>query len=41
MLKVDDDTLETINKLKSFFEKFKSKWSRVLASRKQTIADED
>jgi hypothetical protein len=29
MLKVDDDTLETINKLKSFFEKFKSKWSKV------------
>ena len=41
MLKVDDDTLETINKLKSFFEKFKSKWSKVLASKKQTIADED
>lgn len=35
MLKIDDDTLEMINKLKAFYEKFKSKWSKVLASRKQ------
>jgi len=26
-----------ITKLKSFYEKFKSKWSKVLASRKKTI----
>ena len=36
MLKIDDDTLEMINKLKVFYEKFKSKWAKVLATRKQT-----
>lgn len=41
MLKVDDETLEMINKLKSFYDKFKVKWSRVLASRKQTSKNED
>jgi len=41
MLKVDDETLDTINKLKSFYDKFKVKWSRVLASRKQTTRDEE
>ena len=35
MVKVDDETLETINKLKNFYDKFKSKWSKVLVSRKQ------
>lgn len=35
MVKVDDETLESINKLKNFYDKFKSKWSRVLVSRKQ------
>jgi hypothetical protein len=37
---VDDETLETINKLKNFYEKFKSKWSKVLVSRKQ-LQDDD
>lgn len=41
MLKIDEDTLDVINKLKSFFEKFKSEWSTVLSGRKQTIEDED
>jgi len=41
MVKVDDETLETINKLKNFYEKFKSKWSRVLVSRKQLSDDEE
>jgi hypothetical protein len=40
MVKVDDETLETINKLKNFYDKFKSKWSRVLVSRKQ-LQDND
>jgi uncharacterized protein YlzI (FlbEa/FlbD family) len=40
MVKVDDETLETINKLKNFYEKFKSKWSKVLVSRKQ-LQDDD
>lgn len=41
MVKVDDETLETINKLKNFYEKFKSKWSKVLVSRKQLQDDEE
>jgi hypothetical protein len=40
MVKVDDETLETINRLKNFYDKFKSKWSRVLVSRKQ-LQDND
>jgi len=36
MLKVDEDFLETINKLQQYYQKFKSKWSRILASRKKT-----
>lgn len=40
MVKVDDETLETINKLKNFYDKFKSKWSKVLVSRKQ-LQDND
>lgn len=40
MVKVDDETLETINKLKNFYDKFKSKWSKVLVSRKQLQNDD-
>ena len=36
MTKIDDDYLEFLNKLKQYYEKFKSKWSRVNASRKKT-----
>jgi hypothetical protein len=36
MTKIDDDYLEFLNKLKQYYEKFKSKWSRVIASRKKT-----
>jgi hypothetical protein len=39
MVKVDDETLELINKLKGFYEVFKSKWSGVLVSRKQSTDD--
>jgi hypothetical protein len=41
MLKTDDEFLEMINKLKVFYEKFKSKWAKVLASRKQTSNTEE
>ncbi len=41
MIKADDKFLELINKLKSFFEKFKSKWAKVLSSRKKTKKTED
>ena len=36
MVKVDEDFLEMINKLQQFYQKFKSKWGKVLASRKKT-----
>ena len=36
MIKVDEDFLNTINKLQQFYQKFKSKWGKVLASRKKT-----
>ena len=41
MLKADDEFLEMINKLKVYYEKFKSKWAKVLASRKQTSNTEE
>jgi hypothetical protein len=41
MLKIDDSTLDMINKLKTFYEKFKSKWSKVLAARKQAPEEYD
>ena len=36
MMKVDDEFVELLNKLKSYYEKFKSKWAMVLSSRKKT-----
>jgi hypothetical protein len=36
MIKADDEFLETISKLKNYYNKFKSKWSKILASRKKT-----
>lgn len=36
MVKVNDDFLDFINKLKQYYDKFKSKWAKVLASRKKT-----
>jgi len=36
MVKVDEHFLELLTKLQKYYEKFKSKWSKVLASRKRT-----
>jgi hypothetical protein len=36
MIKLDADFMTTINKLQQYYQKFKSKWGRVLASRKKT-----
>ena len=36
MTKVDEDFLELINKLQQYYQKFKSKWGKVLAGRKKT-----
>lgn len=39
MIKLDTELIELINKLTKFYEQFKSKWSKVLASRKKTMPD--
>jgi hypothetical protein len=36
MIKLDDNLVELINKLTSFYEKFKSKWAKVVSQRKKT-----
>jgi hypothetical protein len=36
IIKVDDEFLDLINKLKKYYQKFKSKWGKVLANRKKT-----
>jgi len=37
MVKINPEFLEFLNKLQTYYEKFKSKWSKVLANRKRTI----
>jgi hypothetical protein len=39
MIKLDDDLVEFINKLTVFYEKFKSKWAKVIAQRRKTMSD--
>lgn len=36
MMKMDDKFIEFVTKLKTYYEKFKSKWAKILASRKKT-----
>lgn len=36
MIKTDEEFIEMITKLQKYYEKFKSKWSKILASRKKT-----
>ena len=40
MIKTDEEFLELINKLKTYYEKFKSKWSKILAGRKKTLEND-
>lgn len=40
-VKVDPEFLDMINKLQRYYEKFKSKWSKLVASRKKTMNPED
>ena len=40
-IKVDQEFLDMVNKLQQFYEKFKSKWSKILASRKKTNPNEN
>ena len=37
MIKVDDELVEVLNKLRTYYEKFKSKWALIIASRKKGI----
>lgn len=41
MIKTDESFLELITKLKNFYQKFKSKWAKVLASRKKTKKEDE
>lgn len=36
LIQVDENFLDTINKLQTYYQKFKSKWAKVIASRKKT-----
>ena len=41
MVKVDQEFDKMIDKLRQFYEKFKSKWAKVIAQRKRTEPDQD
>lgn len=41
MIKVDENFIEFVKKLQIFYEKFKSKWAKVLAGRKMTRESND
>jgi hypothetical protein len=41
MVKVDQDFDMMIDKLRKFYEKFKSKWAKIIASRKKTDSSEE
>jgi hypothetical protein len=36
MMKLDENLLDVVTKLQTYYEKFKSKWAKVLAARKKT-----
>jgi hypothetical protein len=40
MMKVDDNFMTLVGKLKNYYQKFKSKWAKVLAARKKTKTEE-
>ena len=41
MVRVDNDFVETIEKLRGFYEIFSAKWAKILAGRKVTETDKD
>jgi hypothetical protein len=41
MIKVDQDFVDMISKLQSYYLKFRSKWAKVIASRKKTNNKEE
>lgn len=40
MIKLDDNLVELINKLTIYYEKFKTKWAKVLSQRKKTTKED-
>ncbi len=40
MIKIDDNFTELVSKIQVYYEKFKSRWAKVLASRKKTNPNE-
>ena len=41
MSRIDEEFLDFITKLKGYYQKFKTKWAKVIAARKKTQTDED
>jgi len=41
MIKLDDELVELVNKLTVFYEKFKSKWAKILSQRKKTMYEDE
>jgi hypothetical protein len=41
MVRLDENFLQSIDKLQKYYEKFKSKWAKVIASRKKTKPSEE
>lgn len=41
MMKLDENLLDMVTKLQTYYEKFKSKWAKVLAARKKTTKTEE
>lgn len=41
MIKMDDEFIDFVTKLKAYYEKFKSRWATILSSRKKTNRSED
>jgi hypothetical protein len=41
MITMNDDFMDVVQQLKGYYEKFKSKWSRILANRKMTKLSND
>lgn len=41
MIKLDDKLVELVNKLTSYYEQFKTKWAKIVSSRKKTKMTEE
>jgi hypothetical protein len=41
MIKLDDKLVELVNKLTTFYEQFKTKWAKIVSSRKKTKMKEE